>query len=359
MIQISKDETGILIAVRMKSSRLKNKALGMIAGKPVIVHLIERMKQVRQAGKIVLCTSTHPDDRILMDIASQEGIFAFAGSELDVMKRFIDAAQKHHLKKIVRVTGDNPLTDPATIDRLIQEHIQGGYDFSKSEYLPLGVNAEVISLSTLLKAYETAEDTSLTEYMTTYLKRPDIFKVHVLENHEKFLERRAAIRLTVDYEEDLKVMNLIYDALYPTNPNFTIHNVLGFLDEHPDILQINANVTQIPLPKIYFKGEKKGSKKIVLLCEDIDGQARQMIEAIRKTDEYDIVGFVHNRSDIQFSLVDNIPVLGRCMDLDKMTFDAGYFCSAFPDGFMKERLEQILVRKGLKKVDIVIAGVKR
>ncbi len=85
-------------------------------------------------------------------MADEQGILKFAGDELDVMQRFIDAAEKNNLKTVVRVTGDNPLTDPVNIDRMIVEHYEGGYDFTKSEYLPLGVNAEVISLSTLKKS---------------------------------------------------------------------------------------------------------------------------------------------------------------------------------------------------------------
>ena len=211
MAKVNREEIGVLIAVRMKSSRLRSKAFGDIVGKPLIVHLIERMKRVTMAGKIVLCTSTHPDDKALVDVARQEGILAFAGSELDVMKRFIDAAEENYLKVVVRTTGDNPLTDPENIDRMIQEHLEGGFEFSKSEYLPLGVNAEVISVATLKRAYDTAEDTSLTEYMTTYLKRPDIFKVHVVKNTDPFYANRALIRLTVDYENDLKLVNRIYD----------------------------------------------------------------------------------------------------------------------------------------------------
>ena len=118
------------------------------------------------------------------------------------MKRFIDAADQFGFTTVVRVTGDNPLTDPQNIDRLIVEHIKGGYDFTKSEYLPLGVNAEVMSIATLKRAHETAEDTSLTEYMTTYLKRPDIFRIHMIEETDPFFAQRSLIRLTVDYEED-------------------------------------------------------------------------------------------------------------------------------------------------------------
>lgn len=353
MNDISKEEMGILIAVRMKSSRLSNKALADITGKPMIVHLIERMKRVSNAEKIILCTSTHKDDKVLLEIAEKEGILHFAGSELDVMKRFIDATEKYNLKIVVRVTGDNPLTDPENIDRMIEEHINGNYDFTKSEHLPLGVNAEVISVSTLKKAYETAEDTSLTEYMTTYLKRPEFFNIYIIKNNEKFFNNRSLTRLTVDYKEDLQVMNKIYGKLYPLNPAFSIRDVLLFLDNNPEVLKINANVLQIPLPKIRYKGEKIYEKKIVLVGKDMAGITTTIVEALKNMDEYEIIGFVHDSCDMQFSLVDGIPILGKCSEILKIKLDAQFFFNTFEDEKLRIKYNKILSEKGLTNIKVV------
>ncbi|HIA12222.1 MAG TPA: hypothetical protein EYN69_09145 [Flavobacteriales bacterium] len=352
MQMVNKEKIGILIAVRMKSERLASKAFGDIVGKPVIVHLIDRMKQVQNAGKIVLCTSTHPDDQVLLDVAEQEGILKFAGSELDVMERFIEAAVANNLEYVVRVTGDNPLTDPANIDQLIEEHIEGDFDFSKSEYLPLGVNAEVISLTTLEKAHSMALDTNLTEYMTSYLKRPDIFKVHSLENTESFYQGRGLIRLTVDFDEDLQVMKHIYGALYENNPNFTIGEVLEFIDDNPDIMKINDNMLEIPLPKIRFSNEKEYTKKIVILGRDLSGANAERINQLRELDEYEITGFVYYQSNLQYSLVDGIPTIGDCEHIERLKIDADYFFLTFEEDELRKRFQRQLINKGLTEVVI-------
>ncbi|MDG2449489.1 MAG: glycosyltransferase family protein [Saprospiraceae bacterium] len=349
-MNLNTSQIGILIAVRMKSSRLKSKALGDIVGKPVIVHLIERMKRVKNAGKIVLCTSTHPDDSILLDIADKYGIDKYAGDELDVMKRFIDAADINGLKYIVRVTGDNPLTDPVNIDRMIELHIRNRYDFTKSEYLPLGVNAEVISITTMRKAHEMAQDPSLTEYMTSYLKRPDLFKVHTVENTDSFFNGRALIRLTVDFDEDLKVMNHIYGELYKKNPDFSTEDVLEFLDKNPDILDINDNMLEIPLPKIRFKNEKEFDKKIVIIGRDMKGKNAEKIQKIRNLNEYEITGFIYFESNLQYSLIDGIPTIGDCGHIERLIIDADYFYSAFEEIYLGERFGEQLQQKGLKQV---------
>lgn len=350
MKPFNKSEIGVLIAVRMKSSRLASKALADIVGKPLIIHLIERMKRVRNAAKIVLCTSTHQDDRILLDIADQEGILKFAGSELDVMKRFIAAAELNDIKTVVRVTGDNPLTDPENIDRMIEKHHRGNYDFVKSEYLPLGVNAEVVSLSTLKKAHQMAYDTNLTEYMTSYLKRPDHFKIHTVENNDEFFSARALIRLTVDFDEDLLVMNKIYGHLYPKNPEFDIGEVLLFLDNHPEVLKINENMLEIPLPKIRFKGEKEYDKKLVILGRDVKGKTLDVIEKIKEIDEYEITGFIYHETNLQYSLVEGIPILGDYSHIDQIKHNADYFFVDIDEPELRKKIIKTMNDMGLKQI---------
>ena len=352
MTTINIDEVGILIAVRMKSSRLTNKALVNIVGKTVISHLIERMKRAKMVGNIILCTSTHPDDKVLLDIADEEGILKFAGSELDVMDRFIKASEEYGIKTIVRVTGDNPLTDPENIDRMIEIHYKGKYDFTKSEYFPLGVNAEVISLYTLKKAHQLAMDTNLTEYMTSYLKRPDIFKIHTTKNYDEFFNGRALIRLTVDFDKDLHVMNKIYGHLYNDNPNFTIREVLEYLDSNPEVLDINNNMLEIPLPKIKFKGEKVYDKKLIICGREINDFVLIIIDKIKKLDEYDIIGFLHYESNQQYSLIDGIPTLGDCRDIDKIDINGDYFCTVFEEKELNEEFSRKLIERGMKKLEL-------
>ena len=78
---MDKPVVAILIAVRMKSTRLPKKALKMVEDQTVTEHLIDRMKSCRKADKVILCTSTHPDDKVLLEIAEKKGIPAIAGSE--------------------------------------------------------------------------------------------------------------------------------------------------------------------------------------------------------------------------------------------------------------------------------------
>ena len=106
----------IFVAVRLKSSRLKRKALlPLFENEGVSVSLIEclisRLKLSKKADLVVLCTSSDPEDDPIEHIALSHSIKCFRGDKLDVMSRFIEAAQIYNVDTIIRVTGDN-FADP-------------------------------------------------------------------------------------------------------------------------------------------------------------------------------------------------------------------------------------------------------
>ena len=118
-----------LVAVRLKSSRLPRKALADLNGKPLIIRLTDHVRQAKIPHDVIWCTSTHSQDDPLEQLASEHGITCFRGSELDVMSRFIEVADQKDASTVVRITGDNPLTDPVMMDTMIKAHLK-----KKAEY---------------------------------------------------------------------------------------------------------------------------------------------------------------------------------------------------------------------------------
>src|SRR2546429_6612970 len=110
---------GIVVQARLNSSRLPRKALHPIRGKSLLYRLCDRMTQSREAQTLLVATSDQPQDKEIQDACRARGIPVFRGSERDLTSRLLGAAQAHNLTAFVRVTGDNPLTDPEGIDELI------------------------------------------------------------------------------------------------------------------------------------------------------------------------------------------------------------------------------------------------
>ena len=237
-----------LIAVRLKSRRLPLKATLDLDGKPLIVRVYERVLCSQHLTKAIICTSTNSDDDRLTAIADRYNIPIFRGHEDDVMKRFLDCLKENKSELIVRITGDNPLTDPEIIDRMIESHIEANADYTRMNDLPIGVAAEVIAYSALQKAYALAEDSTYSEYMTWYFTKSNVFKLNMLTAPDNLA--RPSYRLTVDYPEDFELIKKIYEKFDFNSTSPKLEKIIEYLDKNPDLTDLNSNVGSINISNI-------------------------------------------------------------------------------------------------------------
>jgi spore coat polysaccharide biosynthesis protein SpsF len=200
------------------------------------------MKTCKKVDEVVLCTSVHPDDKILTKIAKKKGIKWFRGSEDDVMDRFIKAGEKENADIVIRVTGDDVFTSPEFIDYAINDHIKQNADYSITEELPFGAAGEVIEMTALKKAHRLAEDPNYSEYMTWYLDNPEFFRVNKIHVEENL--RRPHYRLTCDTSDDLKLIREIFKRLYSKGNIIRLKDVINLLDKSPELVKINSHVKE-------------------------------------------------------------------------------------------------------------------
>ena len=220
----------ILVAVRLKSKRLKKKAMLNLYDKPLIVELVERLRKSYFGNNIILCTSTNSEDDNLQKIFEKYNIEYFRGHELDVMSRFIHVAKEKNANTVIRVTGDNPLTDYDTMDKMIESHLMLKADYTFTEDIPHGTRSEVISTNALIKCHNLIQDKLATEYMTWMLNRSDHFKVnkYIIQNENL---KRPDISLTVDTENDYKIMKKIFTHFKGKPPHLI--DIIKYYDSMP------------------------------------------------------------------------------------------------------------------------------
>ncbi len=224
-----------LVAVRMKSSRLPGKALLEIAGKPVLGHLMERVERAEMPFKTVICTSTVEQDDKLAEFAANRGYSLFRGHPDNVLARFIDAARMYGARHVVRITGDNPLTDPKLIDAMCKKHLEESADYTYTESTPRGTRPEIMSLAALEKCLKAADNPDHSEYMTLYFKNyPEAFK-NVRFDDPDPVRNRPDYRLTIDTPDDFTVMQDIYERFYHEDERFSLERVIEYLDSRPEI----------------------------------------------------------------------------------------------------------------------------
>ena len=182
------------------------KVLREIRGKKMIEHIID----VEKFQIWIKPVYSIEQDKILLDIAREKGIFSYAGSRESVIDRMLDVAKKEKATNLVRITGDNIFTDRVFLEEMIKLHTKNKVDYTRTEYLPLGVTAEVINVSALQRCYEEM-DPNESEYLSFFMFNPNKYSTLVLMPPKKL--RKEFSTLSVDTFEDLERTKYIFDSL--------------------------------------------------------------------------------------------------------------------------------------------------
>jgi spore coat polysaccharide biosynthesis protein SpsF len=235
-----KKEFVAIIQARRGSSRFPDKVIKEIAGKPMLFHVLRRVQNAELVSRVILATTTHPSDKILANIAKVAGAEAYLGSADDVLDRYYQAAKQFNAAKIVRVTADCPVIDPSIIDSVIRKFSKTKCDYaSNASTLPEGLGVEVFTFDALKKAWTEAKLMSEREHVSPYIwKNPRLFKLAEVKGKPNF----SHLRLTVDYEVDLKFVAKLYRHLFELNPYFGYRDILSLLDQYPKLSQINRGI---------------------------------------------------------------------------------------------------------------------
>lgn len=243
-----RDRVGILVQARMGSKRLPGKALAEIDGEPLLKRLCQRMRLSRRADEVIVATSNEREDDPIVDHCESWGFKVFRGPAEDLTTRLLWAARAHQLSTFVRVTGDNPLTDPEGIDKLIDrfhemEAEQSGrpamlHNMHRKGY-PYGTGAEVANLRLLEFCDRHLHSSQEREYFAQFAKGPfsGIECERVDAPPHLF---RPEYFLTVDYQEDLELQNRIHQR-FQCRDNFSLREVVAFLDDNPALAKANAH----------------------------------------------------------------------------------------------------------------------
>lgn len=239
-------QTCIILQARMISKRLPGKVLMKICNKTIINLIIERLRQCKKVDDIILAIPNTNQNDVLEEHAKKLGCHYYRGSENDVLSRYYQTANHFDVTDIVRVTGDCPLIDPILVDLMIEQYLKGKVDYAAigvEGNFPRGLDAEIFSFETLKKVNIEAQRDYEREHVTPYIyERPESFKIKFLEASDKL--KRPDLRLTVDTKEDLNLIRIIFENLYNKDKVFYTEDVIDFLDSHPELLSINALVSQ-------------------------------------------------------------------------------------------------------------------
>lgn len=241
---------GAIVQARMTSSRLPGKVLLPAAGEPLLAHLLRRIARAARVDRIVVACTDRTEDDAVAALAAEMGVAVFRGSEHDVLGRFIGAAALLGCDRLLRITADCPLLDPAIIDAHVAAISDGPApaDYvwcGEPPVLPNGFCLEGFRTALLHRAAAADPGDWEREHVTPWMRSPG--------SGARIAVPTVALpprpyRLCVDTPEDYRLVRSVIDTLLPGDPHFTAAAVLDLLDRRPDLAALNAAIGQTTGP---------------------------------------------------------------------------------------------------------------
>lgn len=233
----------------MGSTRLPGKILMPLVGRPMLWHIVNRVRSASAIQEVVVATSTESRDDAVRAFCTEEAISCYSGSEQDVLDRFYQAAVRHKADPVLRITADCPLVDPGVISRVIAEYQTGTFDhvavatgagalFEEGGRFPDGLDTECFSFAALTRAWTEAIAPLDREHVTPYIWRvPGRFRLGMVRPAADY----SSLRWTVDNAQDFELVQRIYEALYREGQVFEMNDILQLLERYPELRSVNQS----------------------------------------------------------------------------------------------------------------------
>lgn len=229
-----------MIQARCGSTRLPNKVLKNLCGKPALQWMIERVQQSGLVDEVMVITSIEKENLPILQLCAQLGVRAGVGAEDDVLDRYYQTAKLLAPEYVIRLTADCPCFDAALLDEAIRQmQPETDYTGMLSESFADGLDLEIMRFSALQTAWQQATHSFEREHVTQYIRnRPQQF---VLQNFESPIGYFGNHRWTVDEPEDFELVEKIYRHFLQEmhQEQFGYQDILAYLQQNPELAKIN------------------------------------------------------------------------------------------------------------------------
>jgi spore coat polysaccharide biosynthesis protein SpsF len=232
-----------IIQARVNSNRCPGKVMREVLGKPLIGHMVDRLRFSKHLADIIVATSTDHSNDDMCEYLKRIQVKVYRGCEDDVLERFYFAATEVNAKNIVRLTADCPLIDPTVLDHYIESFFLKNLDYiHPSSSFAEGLDTEVFTYMALEEAYQKAKLESEREHVTQYFfNNPSRFTKIALKNTRD----DSNYRITVDEEVDFIVVKKIFESLYKGEKHlFGFDEIKYYLDTHKEVYELNRQIVR-------------------------------------------------------------------------------------------------------------------
>lgn len=231
---------GIVICSRLGSSRLPNKAHILIENRTVISHLVHNLKDL--GLPVVVAVPHHDFHKFSTDesFPRQQNVLIYP-SEFsdDPLARTHQVAKQFEFDYVVRITHDKIFIDTESLKEAIKVAINQKAEYLYCPNLIAGTGFEVIQYRALSEAATRYDNVEFIGYAVRNVSKNTI--AFNKDNNYLSVDRPL---LLLDYEDDLKLFQVIYSRL-GVNANFV--SALVYLSKNSHLCRINRK----PLLSIY------------------------------------------------------------------------------------------------------------
>ena len=232
-----------VVQARTGSSRLPNKIMMDILGKPLLIRMAERVQASLKKGLVIVATTTDNQDDIVEKLCKDYRLPCFRGDALDLLDRHYQAAKSVGAEIVVKIPSDCPLIDPKVIDQVLSYFLESDFDYVSNLHpatYPDGNDVEAMTFEALEKAWKSAKRPLEREHTTPYIwENADQFKIGNV-TWETGLDYSMTHRWTIDYPEDFTFIKTVYENLYPLKHDFGLEDVINLTRDHPEIFALNS-----------------------------------------------------------------------------------------------------------------------
>ena len=229
----------IFISVRTGSTRLPNKSILEINGKPTIEYLIDRVKESKFADIIILCTTTLPEDDVLCEIAEKNCIQYHRGSEEDKFDRWLGACENFDIDFFVTADGDDLFYEGGLADICFDQYLVNSTPNTFINGQGLYNDVYGMDISVLQKICMHKESSTIEPHnIVDFLKDSDI-TVNKISNVPN-LYKNKGIRMTLDYIEDFNFFKNIIEHF--DGKKFGLSEIINYINNNPSVKDINKHL---------------------------------------------------------------------------------------------------------------------
>ena len=232
------------VVARTGSSRLPMKVLARVAGKPLVEHLIDRVKLAARCDGVVLCTTDLPADDPLEALAARCGISCFRDDPEDVPARLLAAARCARADFVLIVEADEVFTDPETIDQMADAARAGHADYIQVSGLPIGSWVTGVR-TTALERVCAMKPAGASDAWGRYLTHTGLFEGAIVRPDPPVPAFDPDLRLTLDYPEDLALATTVFERLRVRGEPVRIRTVLELFQREPDLVNVNKHLNAV------------------------------------------------------------------------------------------------------------------